>query len=139
MELGPDAFESWWRVDEVLKKSHRKILILKFWKLILKKITKIFEIFFENEKMSRKSKIPFNGFKNFHWKCSIFPWHFLIFENISKIFVFFFFQNQFSKFQNQCFSMRFILNLIYFLIPFQRTRSQLPTPKTQRFVYVLEV
>ena len=30
--------------------------------------------------------------------------------------------------------MRFFLNLIYFLFPFQRTRSQLPTPKTQRLV-----
>ena len=32
-------------------------------------------------------------------------------------------------FLRQYFSMRFFLNLIYFLISFQRARSQLPTPK----------
>ena len=42
----------------------------------------------------------------------------------------YFFQNQFSKFKNQYFSMIFSLNLIYASSAFQRARSQLQTLKT---------
>ena len=49
-------------------------------------------------------------------------------KNLENVHVFFF-QNQISKFQNQYFSMRFFLNLIYASSVFQRARSQLPTPK----------
>ena len=44
----------------------------------------------------------------------------------------FFFQNQFSKFQNQYFSMRFFLNLIYSSSAFQRAHFQHHRSKTEQ-------
>ena len=95
-------------------------MVLKFWKLILRKKSWTFLRFFRKWKIfTTNRKMFIEHFKIFNWKFSICR-EFFSFSKKSQKFPGFFFSKQFPKFQNQYFSMRFFLNLIYAFAVFQR-------------------
>ena len=103
-----------------LKKISLKNIDFEILEIVLrKKILEIFEIFSKMKKITTNRKFSIENFKMFNEHFSICRENFS-FSKKSQKFPGFFSQNQFSKFQNQYFSMRFFLNLIYAFAVSQR-------------------